>query len=287
MKQLVIALLVILAAPVLGGFLSGVDRVLTARMQGRVGPPVLQPFYDVFKLLGKEPMAVNQRQIAWALGYLTLIMASLVLFCLGGDLLIIVFVMAFAAVSFILGGFSVKSPYSHIGSQRELLQMLAYEPVLILLAIGVYLQTGSFMVGNILNQSAPLLVSMPLVLIALMIILTIKMRKSPFDLSTSHHGHQELVKGITTEYSGPYLAIIEITHWYELILLLGLVTMFWLQPVWVGTILAMVVFFIELVIDNICARLTWDWMLKFTWSSGIILCLVNLGFIYVLGRGGM
>ncbi len=287
MKQLVIALLVIIAAPVLGGFLSGVDRVLTARMQGRVGPPVLQPFYDVFKLLGKEPMAVNQRQIAWALGYLTLIMASLVLFCLGGDLLIIVFVMAFAAVSFILGGFSVKSPYSHIGSQRELLQMLAYEPVLILLAIGVYLQTGSFMVGNILNQSAPLLVSMPLVLIALMIILTIKMRKSPFDLSTSHHGHQELVKGITTEYSGPYLAIIEITHWYELILLLGLVTMFWLQPVWVGTILAMVVFFIELVIDNICARLTWDWMLKFTWSSGIILCLVNLGFIYVLGRGGM
>jgi len=287
MNQLIIALLVILAAPVLGGFLSGVDRVLTARMQGRVGPPILQPFYDVLKLLGKEPMAVNQRQVAWALGYLTLIIASLVLFCLGGDLLIIVFTMAFAAVSFILGGFSVKSPYSHIGSQRELLQMLAYEPVLILLAIGVYLQTGSFMVGNLLNQATPLLVSMPLVLIALIIILTIKMRKSPFDLSTSHHGHQELVKGITTEYSGPYLAIIEITHWYELILVLGLVAMFWLQPLWVGIILAMAAFFIELVIDNICARLTWDWMLKFTWSSGIILCLVNLGFIYVLGRGGV
>jgi len=285
MKQLIIALFVILAAPVLGGFFSGIDRVLTARMQGRVGPPVLQPFYDVFKLLGKEPIAVNQRQVAWALGYLTLIIASLVLFCLGGDLLIIVFVMAFAAVSFILGGFSVKSPYSHIGSQRELLQMLAYEPVLILLAIGVYLQTGSFMVGNLLNQSTPLLVSMPLVLIALMIILTIKMRKSPFDLSTSHHGHQELVKGITTEYSGPYLAIIEITHWYELILLLGLVTMFWLQPVWVGIILAMAAFFIELVIDNICARLTWDWMLKFTWSSGIILCLINLGLIFAHGKG--
>jgi len=287
MKQLIIALLVILAAPFLGGFLSGVDRVLTARMQGRVGPPVLQPFYDVIKLLGKEPMAVNRRQVAWALGYLTLIIASLVLFCLGGDLLIIVFIMAFAAVSFILGGFSVKSPYSHIGSQRELLQMLSYEPVLILLAIGVYLQTGSFMVSNIFNQASPLLVSMPLVLIALIVILTVKMRKSPFDLSTSHHGHQELVKGITTEYSGPYLAIIEITHWYELILVLGLVVIFWVQPIWVGIILALVAFFIELVIDNICARLTWEWMIKFTWSSGIILCLVNLGFIYVQGKGGM
>jgi len=287
MNQIIIALLVILVAPVLGGFLSGVDRVLTARMQGRVGPPVMQPFYDVFKLLGKEPMAVNRRQVAWALGYLALIIASLLLFCLGGDLLIIVFAMAFAAVSFILGGFSVKSPYSHIGSQRELLQMLAYEPVLILLAIGVYMQTGSFMVGSLFKQPAPLLMSMPLVLIALIIILTVKMRKSPFDLSTSHHGHQELVKGITTEYSGPYLAIIEVTHWYELILILGLVAMFWVQPIWIGIILAMAAFFIELVIDNICARLTWDWMLKFTWSSGIILCLVNLGFIYVMGKGGM
>ena len=287
MNQLIIALLVILAAPVLGGFLSGVDRVLTARMQGRVGPPVLQPFYDVFKLLGKEPMAVNRRQVAWALGYLALIIASLVLFCLGGDLLIIVFIMAFAAVSFILGGFSVKSPYSHIGSQRELLQMLSYEPVLILLAIGVYLQTGSFMVSNLFNQSTPLLVSMPLVLIALIIILTVKMRKSPFDLSTSHHGHQELVKGITTEYSGPYLAIIEVTHWYELILVLGLVVIFWVQPIWMGIILALAAFFIELVIDNICARLTWDSMLKFTWSSGIILCLINMGLIYAQGKGGM
>jgi len=287
MNQLIIALLVIIIAPVLGGLLSGVDRVLTARMQGRVGPPVLQPFYDVFKLLGKEPIAFNQRQIMWALGYLALMIASLLIFCLGGDLLIIVFTMAFAAVSFILGGFSVKSPYSHIGSQRELLQMLAYEPVLILLAIGVYMQTGSFMVGNLFKQSTPLLVSMPLILIALIIILTIKMRKSPFDLSTSHHGHQELIKGITTEYSGPYLALIEVTHWYELILVLGLVAMFWLQPIWVGILLALVAFFIELVIDNICARLTWDWMLKVTWSSGIILCLINLGIIYVQGKGGM
>jgi ech hydrogenase subunit B len=278
MRELVIILLVLFAAPVLGGLLSGIDRIITARMQGRVGPPVLQPFYDLFKLLGKERFLVNQRQVLWAIGYLALIITSLAMLCLGSDLLVIVFVMAFAAICFVLGGLSTKSPYSHIGSQRELLQMLSYEPVLILLAIGVFMQNQSFLVKDIFARPEPLLFSLPLVFIAVILILTIKMRKSPFDLSTCHHAHQELVQGITTEYSGPYLALIELTHWYELVLVLGLVVLFWAQPIWAGILLALAAFFIELVIDNICARMTWSWMVKLTWTVGIILCLVNLGF---------
>lgn len=281
MRELVIILLVLVAAPVLGGLLSGIDRIITARMQGRVGPPLLQPFYDVFKLLGKERFLVNQRQVLWAIGYLALIITSLAMLCLGSDLLVIVFVMAFAAICFVLGGLSTKSPYSHIGSQRELLQMLSYEPVLILLAIGVFMQNQSFLVKDIFARPEPLLFSLPLVFVAVLLILTIKMRKSPFDLSTCHHAHQELVQGITTEYSGPYLALIELTHWYELVLVLGLVVLFWAQPIWAGLLLALVAFFIELVIDNICARMTWSWMVKLTWSVGIILCLVNLG-VYLI-----
>jgi ech hydrogenase subunit B len=281
MRELVIILLVLVAAPVLGGLLSGIDRIITARMQGRVGPPVLQPFYDVFKLLGKERFLVNQRQVLWAIGYLGLIITSLAMLCLGSDLLVIVFVMAFAAICFVLGGLSTKSPYSHIGSQRELLQMLSYEPVLILLAIGVFMQNQSFLVKDIFARPEPLLFSLPLVFIAVLLILTIKMRKSPFDLSTCHHAHQELVQGITTEYSGPYLALIELTHWYELVLVLGLVVLFWAQPLWAGLLLALVAFFIELVIDNICARMTWSWMVKLTWTVGIILCLVNLGVYFI------
>ncbi|MFA7148065.1 MAG: complex I subunit 1 family protein [Syntrophomonadaceae bacterium] len=278
MRELVIILLVLIAAPIVGGLLSGIDRIITARMQGRVGPPLLQPFYDVGKLLGKERILVNQRQVLWAIGYLALVITSLAMLCLGSDLLIIVFVMAFAAICFVLGGLSTKSPYSHIGSQRELLQMLSYEPVLILLAIGVFLQNKSFLVKDIFARPEPLLFSLPLVFVAVLLILTIKMRKSPFDLSTCHHAHQELVQGITTEYSGPYLALIELTHWYELVLVLGLVVLFWAQPIWAGLLLALAAFFIELVIDNICARMTWSWMVKLTWTVGIILCLVNLGF---------
>jgi len=281
MRELVIILLVLFAAPVLGGLLSGIDRIITARMQGRVGPPLLQPFYDLFKLLGKERFLVNQRQVLWAIGYLALIITSLAMLCLGSDLLVIVFVMAFAAICFVLGGLSTKSPYSHIGSQRELLQMLSYEPVLILLAIGVFMQNQSFLVKDIFARPEPLLFSLPLVFVAVLLILTIKMRKSPFDLSTCHHAHQELVQGITTEYSGPYLALIELTHWYELVLVLGLVVLFWAQPIWAGLLLALAAFFIELVIDNICARMTWSWMVKLTWTVGIILCLVNLG-VYLI-----
>ncbi len=58
-------------------------------------------------------------------------------------------------------------------------------------------------------------------------ILTIKLRKSPFDLSTCHHAHQELVKGLLTDYSGPFLALTEMAHWFEVVLLLGLCTLFW------------------------------------------------------------
>jgi formate hydrogenlyase subunit 4 len=56
---------------------------------------------------------------------------------------------------------------------------------------------------------------MPLAFVALLVVLTVKLRKSPFDFSTSHHGHQELVKGLTMEYSGLQLAAIEVGEWLE------------------------------------------------------------------------
>ncbi len=54
MISLTNAILFLLLAPIIGGLVSGIDRKLTARMQGRVGPPIFQPFYDVGKLLEKE-----------------------------------------------------------------------------------------------------------------------------------------------------------------------------------------------------------------------------------------
>lgn len=270
----------LVAALLLGGLLTGLDRKITARMQGRMGPPVTQPFYDALKLFGKERFAVNRMQDVYCAGYLLFVAAALVMLLLGRDLLMLVFVLAFGDVSLIMGAMSVRSPYSRIGAQREILQMMAAEPVILLTAVGVYLSTGSFMISGIL-KSAPLVLSMPLQLIALLVVLTIKLRKSPFDFSTSHHGHQELVKGLTMEFSGTQLAMIEIGHWLELILLLGIVAMFCAKPLAVGILLALVAYFLEILLDNISARTTWRWMLKIAGVFGLGLSIVNITWLYL------
>lgn len=278
--NILIVIATLFAAPVLGGLLSGLDRKITAHMQNRVGPPILQPFYDFFKLLGKEKITVNQTQMVYVLGYLLFAISALFMLVYKQDLLMLVFVMTFSNLSLVIGATSVRSPYSKIGAQREIIQMLAYEPVLLLMTVGIYLITKSFMIENIFVYGKPLIVMLPLVFLAFLYVLTIKLRKSPFDFSTSHHGHQELVKGLTTEFSGPQLAIIELTHWYDLVLLLGLVTLFFAKPLWVGIVIALGSYFLELVIDNISARVTWRWMLKATWLIGIGAALTNIVWLY-------
>ena len=282
-QSVVIVIATLVLAPVVGGFLFGVDRKVTARLQNRMGPPVEQPFYDVIKLFSKSRLVANKAQLVYVYIYLASVVLSLLLLVLGQDLLVLVFVLALGSVSLILGGFSVKSPYSQLGSQREILQLLAYEPLLILVVIGIYIKTGSFMAGNVFAVGQPLLFSLPLLLVALVVVMAIKLRKSPFDISASHHAHQEVVRGILTEYSGPYLGIIEVTHWYELILLLGLVALFWAPNLIIGGILGLFCFFIVTLVDNIAARMTWSWMIRFAWTFGAGLAVVNLAALYVLG----
>jgi ech hydrogenase subunit B len=278
---ILIIVITIIAAPIIGGLLTGVDRKITARMQNRYGPPVLQPFYDFFKLIGKERIAVNQTQMAYVIGHLFFAVTSLVMLTLGQDLLMLIFILAFSTISLVMGAMSVRSPYSKIGAQREIIQMMAYEPVLLLMVVGVFLVTKSFMVRSIFEIDRPLLYSLPLVFLAFLYVLTIKLRKSPFDFSTSHHGHQELIKGLTTEFSGPQLAIIELTHWFDLILLLGLISLFFAKPIWVGILIALASYFLEIVIDNISARVTWKWMLKAAWLIGIGASMTNIIWLYL------
>ncbi|MCX7748915.1 MAG: NADH-quinone oxidoreductase subunit H [Clostridia bacterium] len=280
-ENILIILITLIAAPIIGGILTGLDRKISARMQNRMGPPILQPFYDFFKLLGKERIAVNQTQMVYVLGNLFFAVASIVMFVLKQDLLMIVFILAFSSISLIMGAMSVRSPYSKIGAQREIIQMMAYEPVLLLMVVGIYLTTKSFMIESVFQLEQPLLYTLPLVFFAFLYVLTIKLRKSPFDFSTSHHGHQELIKGLTTEFSGPQLAIIELTHWYELILLLGLIALFFATNIWIGIAIALGAYFLELIIDNISARVTWKWMLKATWLIAVGAAAVNIIWLYL------
>jgi len=266
----------LIAGPVIGGLVSGVDRILTARMQSRIGPPVLQPFYDVVKLLGKEPLVVNVWQAFCAYCYIAAASIALVLFFLQSDLLLIFFVQAVGAVFLVVGALSSTSPYSQIGAHRELLQILSYEPLLVLVVVGFYLETGSFKLADIYAWPQPMLLKLPFLFIVLGYALTIKLRKSPFDLSTCHHAHQELVKGLLTDYSGPFLALTEIGHWFEVVLVLGFCTLFWATS-WIGmAVLLAATYFLEVLVDNTTSRMNWRWMLSYVWGVGLTLSLVNL-----------
>jgi ech hydrogenase subunit B len=106
------------------------------------------------------------------------------------------------------------------------------------------------------------------------------MRKSPFDLSASHHPHQELVKGITTEMGAKNLALFEISEWYENVFLLSVVALFVINrnPLsWVVAVLvALFVWFLEILIDNSSARVKWPVMLTTTWVVTLLAAGVNL-----------
>lgn len=274
--ELLLILVGLAAGPVIGGCFSGMDRIVTARFQSRIGPPLLQPFYDVAKLLSKEPLVVNIWQVFCAYAYLAAASISVVLFFLRSDLLLILLIQAVGALFLVLGAFSSTSPYSQVGAHRELLQILCYEPLLILVAVGIYLQTGSFRIERVYEAGKPLLLHLPFLFVVFSYALTIKLRKSPFDLSTSHHGHQELVKGLLTDYSGPFLALVEIGHWYEVVLMLGLCSLFWATS-WAGMVaLVVIMYFLEILIDNVSARLNWRWMLGYVWALGVTLSLFNL-----------
>ena len=291
--RLLLVLGYIVLAPLVGGLLAGLDRKLTARMQGRIGPPLLQPFYDVNKLLDKEILLINNMQYLFAWCFIIFIVFTGGMFFAGGNILLVFFVFTTAAMFLVLEATTTNSPYSVMGANREMIQMLSYEPMILLTAVGFYTATeaalgqGTFTIREIISMPVPNVVYIPGIFIGFLFILTIKFRKSPFDISMSHHAHQEMVKGVTTELSGGMMAIIEISHWYENVFLYGIVAMFtlcaewWSIPLTVGVIA--LTFFLEVLIDNTSARVKWDTMFKTTWVVTLIFGAINIFILQMFG----
>ena len=267
-------LLFALLAPVLGCLLSGLDRIISARMQGRVGPPLLQPYYDVRKLLEKEDASVNGAEGVYITCALVFTLIAGGIFFSGGNLLMCVFILTLGTLFFIVAAYSTRSPYAEIGAHRETLQVMSYEPMVLLMAVVFYLATGTFNVAGVFYLDAPILLQAWLAFLGFLFVLTIKLRKSPFDLSMSHHAHQEIVRGITTEMSGPTLAKVEIMHWCENVLFMGWVGMFFVWGNLLSLVIALVVilavYFLEIWIDNNFARVKWQFMLKSAWLVALV-----------------
>ena len=161
MVKVIFVLAYLILAPFLGALLDGVDRIISARMQRRKGPKLLQPFYDLGKLFAKERIGVNNVQLFLNMSYLVILMIAGSMLFAGADLLMVLFILSTADMFLIMAASSDSSPYSNMGSSREMLQMMAYEPLTLLVAVGFYLTTGSFLVSDIIREDVSAVLWMP------------------------------------------------------------------------------------------------------------------------------
>jgi len=283
--ELYTAIAYLIVGPFIGGLLDGIGRKITARLQGRIGPPITQPFYDLRKLFSRKLDPVNRLQLPLVTSHLLFAIMTGFLIFEGSDILLIIFVLTLAGIFLVLAAYSTGSPYGAIGADRELIMMTAYEPMVILTLVGLYKVAGSFHFGDIAAVGKPTVLYLPGIFLGLVYILLMKLRKSPFDLSTSHHAHQELVKGLTADLGGPALGLVELSHWYECVYLYGLVFLFFSWNPIAAVIGTVVTYLAIILIDNVTARVKWELALTSAWIVAIVAGVGNLIPFYLIARG--
>jgi len=218
--------LVLLLAPLL----QGVVRKLTARIQSRQGPPLLQPYFDLLKLLGKEDLEsgetpVMQRFAAWLSLATVLAVACLLPMGFGvpmnaaGDVILLIYLLTLCGISTLLAGMAAGSTYSLIGINREMMAMITLEPLLAAALIVGALHAGSLRLDAVLNGSVYQAVGLPWsgLLMAAVMLFSFQafVQRVPFDIAAAE---TELMDGPLMEYSGPKLALFQYAHMARLII---------------------------------------------------------------------
>ncbi len=264
--------MIALLAPLWGALLDGIQRKLKARMQRRIGPPILQPYYDMIKLFEKATFIVNEKHI-WLgiLYFFTLWLAIIVLFT-GGDILYVVYIHLLASIFYILAGFSVRSIFSNLGSNRKLLTLVAYEPVLIIAVISIALHYESFSIDTIVNSSNSfwaLLISF----VSLVFIVPMITKLSPFDAAKAH---QEIVGGIEIEYGGVFYEIIYMTKFMEMIFIYALIFILFGSYSLIGLCAIVLTFLLVNLIDNSTTRIKINDLVKVTYMIALPLSVLGL-----------
>jgi len=212
-----------LLTAVIGLIASWVDRKVTARVQYRVGPPILQPLIDIVKLLGKETLIPEGASkvtflAAPVVGLGSVILVSTLLwannihpqFTFLGDLIVVVYLLVIPSISIMMGGFASRNPLASLGASREMKLILGYElPFLLAVLVPVIKSGFSIRLGQILifqaqNAAVATNLSGVLALIVAIMCIQAKLALVPFDIPEAE---TEIVSGPLIEYSGSGLAI--------------------------------------------------------------------------------
>ena len=208
---------------VIGLLASWIDRKVTARVQYRVGPPILQPLIDIIKLLGKETLIPRGASkvtflMAPVVGLAGVILVSTLLWVNNinpvsgflGDLLVVLYLLAIPSISIIMGGFASGNPLASIGASREMKLILGYElPFVLAVLVPVIKSDFSIRLGEILGfqaQNGVFIGSASGFLAFLVVVMCVqaKLALVPFDIPEAE---TEIVSGPLVEYSGTPLAI--------------------------------------------------------------------------------
>ncbi|MDR3440684.1 complex I subunit 1 family protein [Telmatospirillum sp.] len=238
-----------LFALVLGLAIKGVDRRVAARLQRRVGPPLLQPFFDLIKLSRKETMVPAQASafiFRWVplVGLSAMALAAAMIPINGvyqpstelGDLLALFYLLAVPAVVLMLAGSASGSPFGAIGFSREMAIMLAYEgPVLLaLLSVAIRVGVGE---GHLISLSLSDIVAYQIAhgpflldpwmwpaLLTFLCFFPANLGVLPFDIPEAE---TEVLEGPLLEYSGPSLGLFKMMSAVKCVVVLGLgITLF-------------------------------------------------------------
>ncbi len=218
--------LVLLLAPLFQGIL----RKVTARIQSRQGPPILQPYFDLLKLLGKEDIEsgeapVMQRFVAYLSLATVLTIACFVPMGAAapmsgvGDVILLIYLLTLSGICTLLAGLAAGSTFSLLGISREMMIMISLEPLFIIAIVAGAVHAHSLRLDAVLNGSVYAAGGFPwsgvIILVVMLLSFQAFVQRVPFDISEAE---TELMEGPLMEYSGPKLALFKYAHMAKLII---------------------------------------------------------------------
>jgi NADH-quinone oxidoreductase subunit H len=282
-----------------GWFYVWGERKAVARMQRRIGPPLLQPFYDFVKLLGKRTpsrhgIEADLLRLWPAISVLSMIgaIAMLPVFPGGrgfsGDAVLLVALLELPSICFILAGFTSGSIYGEIGAIREAVLSVANNLVFLLSIVTIAVTERTFrltdMAGGSWNPGHWIGV------FGILLCIPAKLRLNPFSTSSAE---QEIYSGPLTEYAGAALAMWGLAHGLEWVALTGFVTTLVVPaggPWWFRAVYFVVVSFAQvLLLSTIAAataRFTLQRAIRFYWRwAAILAVLIASSAVYMRYRG--
>ena len=213
---------------------EGVLRKVTAGLQSRRGPPLWQPYIDLLKLLGKEDIESGESPALQRFVARLALAAALTVACLvpmgfpapmngAGDVILLIYLLTLCGICTLLGGLAAGSTYSLLGIGREMMTMIALEPLFaIALLIGA-VHVGSFRLDAVFNGSVYAVEGIPWSGLILLIVMVLSfqafVQRVPFDMAAAE---TEIMEGPLMEYSGPKLALFKYAHMARLVVHSGL-----------------------------------------------------------------